>query len=385
MRGSIIKRATGSWTIILDLGRDPTTGKRRQQWHTVKGTKREAEAELAKLVHSIDTGGYVKPDKLTMGEYLKGWVETYAWPNLAPKTAQNYEHMVNKHLVPALGAVQLGQVRAEHVQRYLADKLASGLSAKTVRHHYVTLHTALSHAVKHGTLGRNPCDTVTPPRPRTPEMRVLDWEGIARVLEASRATDYHALFHFLLDTGARRSESLALRWSDVDLLLCQVSINRSLHQLRDRSIVFRPPKTARSTRMIALTPSLALVLREHREQQEAIKATLGLVPAEDDLVFSHHDGSPYLPDTITHAWLKLVRRLGLEGVRLHDARHTHATVLLKGNVSPKVVSERLGHSTVSLTLDVYSHVIPGLQEAAAARLDVLLGRTLRLATPASRG
>jgi integrase len=134
--------------------------------------------------------------------------------------------------------------------------------------------------------------------------------------------------------------------------------------------------------MIALTPSLALVLREHQEQQEALKATLGVEPLEDDLVFCHYDGSPYLPDTITHVWLKLTRKLGLEGIRLHDARHTHATMMLKGNVSPKVVSERLGHATVSLTLDVYSHVIPGLQEAAAARFDEMLGRTSRLTLPA---
>ncbi len=148
-----------------------------------------------------------------------------------------------------------------------------------------------------------------------------------------------------------------------------------MHQLRDGSIIFRQPKTARSRRVIALTPSLALVLAEHEDRQRALKATLGSEPSDEDLVFCHYDGSPYLPDSITHAWLKLTRRLGLEGIRLHDARHTHATIMLKGNVSPKVVSERLGHSTVSLTLDVYSHVIPGLQEAAAVRFDELLGRT----------
>jgi integrase len=164
----------------------------------------------------LGTGTFVNPPKGKLGEYLTAWIQDYARPNLAPKTAQNYEHMVKKHLIPALGAVQLSQLRVEYIQRYLSDKLASGLSTKTVRHHYVTLHTALAHAVKRGTLARNPCDTVTPPRPQTPEMRVLDEEGIARVLEAARATEYYALFHFLLDTGARRSEALGLRWSNID-------------------------------------------------------------------------------------------------------------------------------------------------------------------------
>ena len=198
--------------------------------------------------------------------------------------------MVTKHLAPALGAVQFGELRGEHIQHYLAEKLAYGLSARTVGHQYVTLHTALGHAVKHGTLTRNPCDTVTPPRPESPEMRVLDEERIARVLEAARTTEYHALFDSLLDTGARRSEALGLRWGDVDLLFCQASINRSMHQLRDGTIAFRQPKTARSRRMIVLTPSLALVSREHREQQEALKGTLGVEPLEEDLVFCHYDG-----------------------------------------------------------------------------------------------
>ncbi len=369
MSGSTKQRSPGTWSIRVELPTDPTTGRRTQKQTTIRGTKREAEKRRTELQREIDTGGFVNPSKRTLGQYLGQWVTDYAWPNLAPKTAQNYEHMVKKHLVPGLGAVPLSQLRPEHIQKYLADKLASGLSSKTVRHHYVTLHTALAHAVKHQLLGRSPCDSVTAPRPGRPEMKVLDEDGVQQLLEAARSTEYYPLFYFLLFTGCRRSEALALRWRDVDLVLGLVSINRALHHLRDGSMVFRQPKTSRSRRLIPLPPSASIVLRQHRETQEAIRSTLEMELTGEALVFCHLDGKPYLPDTITHYWTKLTRRLGLKGIRLHDARHTHATLMMKQGVNPKIVQERLGHSSIAVTIDTYSHVVPGLQEAAARRFD----------------
>jgi integrase len=168
----------------------------------------------------------------------------------------------------------------------------------------------------------------------------------------------------------RRSELLALRWQDVDLLLCQVSIIRSLHHLRNGSLVFRPCKTAKSRRLIALTPSNAIVLRKHYEEQNKFRKSLGLSPVkDDDLVFCQIDGKPLLPDSVTHAWIKLRNRTGFKNIRLHDARHTHASIMLKNGTHPKIVQERLGHSSIQITLDTYSHVAPGLQEAATAKFD----------------
>jgi integrase len=375
-RGSIEQRSPGTWSIRIELAPDPNNGKRRQKRMTFRGTKRAAERRLTELLREIDSGGFINPSKSTLAEYLKGRIRDYAWPNLAPKTAQNYEHMVMKHLTPGLGAVHLSQLRPEHIQTYLADKLASGLSAKTVRHHYVTLHTALAHAVKHGLLGRNPCDNVTPPKFYQPEMNVLDEEGIHRLLEAARSTEYYPLFYFLLFTGCRRSEALALRWRDVNLLMGQVSINRSLHQLRDGSFVFRQPKTTRSRRLISLPPSASIVLREHYEKQQALRESLGMELAEDDLVFCHYDGQPYLPDTITHYWIKLTRRLRLEGIRLHDARHTHATLMLKDNIHPLDHQRRLGHASITTTIDTYSHLVPEIGQMAAVQFDKGLARRL---------
>ena len=188
-------------------------------------------------------------------------------------------------------------------------------------------------------------------------------------LKVAKETPYHALFYLALFTGMRRSELLALRWCDVDLDMCEVSVTRSLHLLRDGTITIQQPKTARARRQIALPPSATLMLKEYKEQQSLEYSMLGVSLEDNGLVFSQHDGRPLLPDSVSHAWVKIVKRAGLKHFRMHDARHTHASLLLKQNVHPKVVQERLGHATISTTLDLYSHVAPGLQEAAARHFD----------------
>jgi integrase len=238
-----------------------------------------------------------------------------------------------------------------------------------VRHHHTCLHKALQTAVEWGLLARNPADAVKPPRAQAVEMQTWDEDEIAAFLEAARQTPYFALFHTALFIGARRSELLALRWSDIDLLLCQIHITHSLHVLKGGRVVIRQPKSAKGRRMIALSPLTVSVLREHREKQVLERAMLGIPLKDDDLVFSDIEGEPLLPNTVTHAWIKLVRRTGLKPIRLHDARHSHASILLKLGTHPKIVQERLGHASIQITLDTYSHVAPGLQEAAAARFD----------------
>jgi len=380
MRGRIIKRkGSSNYTIVLQLGLDMESGKRGQQWISAGPSKREAEKQMAKLIHELDNGSYIKPDKTTVANYLEGWLKDYVWPSLSPRTAEGYESIVRCHLIPALGSVPLVQLKPEHIQRYYSEKLSGGryngkgtISQTTVSHHHTCIHRALKMALKSGLISRNPADSVTPPRPQRSEMHIMTEDDLNTFLEAAQKTPYHVLFYEALFTGMRRSELLALRWSDLDLLLCQVRITRSLHHLRTGAIVFRATKTAKARRMVSLPPSAALLLQEHKDKQEAQRATLGMTLKEDGLVFSNFEGRPLLPDTISHAWTKLVKRTGLNGIRLHDARHTHASLLLKQNVHPKIVQERLGHSTISTTLDLYSHISPGLQEAAALGFDKMV-------------
>ena len=376
MRGHIVKRSKNSYSLAISLGKDANTGKYKYQWTTVRGTKKDAEKRLSELLHQLDNGSFINPRKTTLAEFLKRWLKDYAYSNLAPRTAEGYETIIRQHLVPKLGSMPLAKIKPEHIQRYYADTLANGrcdgggtLSPLTVRHHHMTLHNALKCAVKWGLLVRNPVDAIEAPRATHTEMKVMSEEDINRFLTVIKPTPYYSLFYLALFTGMRRSELLGLRWSDVDLLLCQISVTRAMHRLKNGEIVFRPPKTAKGRRVVSLSPSTVIVLQKHREAQENIQLLQGLRINNDDLVFSKEDGSPLSPNSITSAWIRLAKRTGLEGIRLHDARHTHASLMLKQGVHPKIVQERLGHSTIAITLDTYSHVTPGLQEAAANRFD----------------
>ena len=369
MRGHIVKRYKNSYSIVLNLGKDPATGKRKQQWISVKGTKKNAEKRLAELLHQFDNGTFTKPGKTTLADYLNRWLKDCCWSNLAPRTVEGYENIVRRHLIPSLGQIPLTQLKPEHLQYVYTEKLSAGLSHRTTRYMHVTLHKALHDAVMLRIIARNPADAVKPPRVQRHEMHTMNESDIHIFLEFAKSTPYYALFYTALFTGMRRSELLAIRWSDVDLILCQLSVTRALHQLQDGSRIFRQPKTAKGRRLISLSPSTAIVLREHREQQEKMRQDLGSTLTEDDLVFCQTNAKPLLPNSVSHAWTKLARRTGLQGIRLHDARHTHASLMLKQGVRPKIVQERLGHASIQITLDTYSHVAPGLQQAAANRFD----------------
>lgn len=378
MRGHITKRGKDSYSVVIRRGKDPNTGKYIQSWFTVKGTKKDAEKKLAELLHQLDNGVFMKPGKTTLAEFLEKWLKDYAWANLAPRTAEGYEYIIRCHIIPSLGKMILTQIKPEHIQRYYSVKLSSGrqdgegLSARSVRHHHMCLHTTLQSAMKWGLLARNPTDAVDPPHCQRAEMHTLSEDEIRTLLEAAKSTPYYPLFYMALFTGMRRSELLALRWYDIDLALCQVSVSRTLHVLSKGNVVIRPTKTAKSRRLVALSPSTTLVLQDHREKQEALRILSGTTLKDEDYVFSQPDGKPLLPNTVTHNWIKLARRTGLNGIRLHDARHTHASLMLKQGVHPKIVQERLGHASIQVTLDTYSHVAPGLQEAAAIRFDEML-------------
>lgn len=194
-------------------------------------------------------------------------------------------------------------------------------------------------------------------------------EDVNRFLEAAKATPYYTIFFTAVYTGLRRGELLGLRWCDMDLDLGLLSVVQTLQHIQGGEHIFKEPKSKSGRRQIALPPSLAILLREHRTKEEGTRILAKNPLTPTDLVFSHHDGSPIRPNSVTRAFTTLAHSIGLEGVRFHDLRHAHATLMLRQGIHPKIVSERLGHSTISMTLDIYSHVLPGLQEAAALRFE----------------
>ena len=372
MRGSIKRRGQG-WRIIADTGRDPSTGRRKRHTATFR-TKREAEAALTGIIEQANTGAYVAPAKLTVGDFLRRWQRDYVASNTRPRTAEEYAKKINTHIIPAIGAIPLAGLRPDHLQAFYRKSLESGrrdgkggLSARSVVHLHRIIREALGHAVRWGLLARNVALAVDPPRPVNREMATLDAEGVRRVLDACEGTIWHVAFHLAIYTGLRRSELLGLRWKDVDLVLGTLSVVQAMHQLRGGRIIFTEPKTAKGKRMVALVPATAVLLRAHRERQEADRELLGAVLGPEDLVLAHADSSPMTPYSMTQAWARLAARTNVRNVRLHDLRHTHATLMLKQGVHPKIVSERLGHANIAITLDTYSHVLPGLQEEAARR------------------
>ena len=376
MKGHVYKRAKGSWTIVYDLPADSITGKRRQKSQTISGTKRDADRALREILLSIEQGAYVKPNKITLGELLRQWLIEYASMNTTDRTQESYASIVERHLIPGLGRVSLVELQAQHIQSYYANRLSEGrtdgkggLSARSVVYHHRILSKALDYAVKMGLVVRNVARVVEPPRVAIKTMQTLSPEEVTRFLDVARETDYYVYFATLLYTGLRRGELLALRWRNLDLDSGKLTVVETAYKLGNGEYRIKEPKTAQSRRTVTLPLSLVDLFKVYRSDQELLRIQLGISLNADDFVFIRLDGSPINPSAVTLAFKRIIKRAGLRDIRIHDLRHTHATLMLKAGEHPKVVSERLGHANISITLDIYSHVLPGMQEAAAERFD----------------
>lgn len=382
MRGHIKKRSKNSWTVVVDLGYDTATGQRRQVWRTAYGSKREAEMLQARLITEVGDGLHQTPAKITVSDLLNRWLSDYAKPNTAPRTYERYEQIVRMHLIPALGRLPLKNLRPTHIQAYYARALAQArsaqsdrpLTAQTVVHHHRVLSEALQQGIRWQIMARNPAAGVTPPRVVRREMQVLTPVDAKKLLDACDDDQFRTLIFVALSTGLREGELLGLRWPDVDLERGQLRVQRTLLTLRGGTLQFGEPKTRRSRRQVAISRETVRWLREQRRRQLETRLAAGKAYQDQALVFADAVGEPIKPQRIAPRFKRFVKRAGLPPLRFHDLRHTSASLLLAAGVHPKIVSERLGHSNVNITLDTYSHVLPGLQDAAAELLDQYLPR-----------
>lgn len=371
MRGTLVKRSRGSWSIVLDIGRDPTTGKRKQKWVSVKGAKKKAEQKLSALLHQQDTGIPIDLSKATVQEYLDTWLRDVVAVRNRPRTIEGYSTIARKHITPAIGRIQLAKLQPSDVQRMEAALLASGLSANTVHHVHVALAKALKDAMLmtspegEGLVHRNVCQAVKPPKPGRYEVKVPDAQAIGQILSLARQTPYGPAFHFGAFTGCRRGEVIALKWQSVDLKRGMVSITETAQRQPGKGIVFQSTKSAASRRGIALDSGTVDMLRAHRGQQLLYRMELNGAYQDHGLVFPGPLGGPLDPSVLTRNFEKLARKAGFPGVRLHDLRHGHAAGLIKAGTHPRVVQERLGHASAAFTMQVYGHVAAGLQAEAA--------------------
>ena len=373
MAGSIKKRGENKFLVRIYMGLD-TQGKRIYHNKTIHGSKKDADRYLNKTLRERDTGTFVEPSKESLSDYLEKWLETVVKQRVREKTYLDYKDRVRLYLNPALGEKTLHQVKPDDIQAAYNSMMERGLSPRSVRYAHTILKNALDQAVRWGKLYRNPADLVDLPRQKKEEMKVLTPEQAAAFMEATIYSPWKAFFSLLLASGMRPGEALGLKWGDVDFANKRVTVNRSLTRTKGSGWTLEEPKTARSRRTIPLPSTVVKDLKEHEKQQKAeILAAKPGKYKEQGFVFAAENGEPMSDKNIMRRHFKpLLESAGLPDIRIYDLRHTCATLLLAAGENPKVVSERLGHASITLTLDTYSHVLPDMQAAAAEKLEGIL-------------
>lgn len=397
-RGAIVARGDGCWLVRMYVGSATVDGITRRKYvaKTIKGTYRQADKARTRMLREQDTGTFVEPAKVTLREYLtgyrteveetanrnadidagapKGWLDTIAGVRVAQKTLNGYRDALRLHVLPTLGGLKLDVIQPRHIEVAYAGMTHRGLSPRTIRLTHTVLKNAMKHAVRRKMLAQNPCEDVVLPRQIRKEMKALSGEQVCTLLEVARAKqdDLIAFWHVLLMTGLRPAEARALKWAD--LVGTQLCIQRSMVETEKGAYVFGETKTGTSRRTVDIPQATVAALQAHRQQQLGHILATGARYSRQDLIFANAVGNPLDQSRLRRRWKAALAAAELPTVRLYDTRHTHASVLLSEGLNPKVVAERLGHASINMTLDIYSHVLPRVAKDTADKLDQLLNR-----------
>ena len=369
MRGHVRERGRGHWYAVIDI-RDPVTGKRRRKWHSLADAKgkRQAEVACAHLIAEMASGTYLEPARTTVAAFLNHW-HAYKRAEISPRSFENYGEVI-RNIVPAIGNVTLLKLQPAVIAQMYAVALKR-LSPRSVQMMHRLLSQACKQAVKWQLLPINPCDAVAAPRVERKQMRVLDADRAAALIEAARGRVMFMPVLLGLMCGLRRGELAALTWRHVDLDAARMQIVVSAEQTGQGGVRIKPPKSGRS-RVVAIPALVVEELRRHRIKQAEELLSVGARQSDETCVCLQTDYQPWAPRNLSSAFIKFVLISGVPRVRLHDLRHSHATHLLAANVHPKIVQERLGHANIGITMDLYTHVMPGMQDEAASRVDASL-------------
>lgn len=375
--GSINQLADGRWQGRIMVGYDPITGKPNRK--AVYGkTQKEVREKLSALREELKNGLKVTVKKMTFGEWLDKWLEDHIKIGTRLTTYENYSCIVKTHIRPLLGTIRLDKLKTEEIQELLrlklnGDKAGMGkLSSKTVILIHMIINSAIKQAMRSGILTCNVAERVTLPKKVRKEIHPMSKGQIHQFLAAIANDRMFAAYYLLLATGMRRGELLGLKWSDIDFNNKCLRINRALAKTNTCGAQFSDTKTQRSRRMIPLESEAIQILKRYKQRQTGEKGDLGEAYQDQDMVFCRGDGVPMHPDVFTHRFIKLTKKAGMIGFRVHDLRHTFATIALGDGIHPKIVQEILGHSNINTTLDIYSHVLPGLKEQAMDRMGSIL-------------
>ena len=368
MRGNITRRGKSSFLIRFDAER--INGKRRQRCVTIRGSYKDAQRELARLLAAADAGTLPDPSSSTVAEYLRTWLDGLL--GLSPKTLERYGELSERQIIPHLGATKLQKLKPEHVQSWHGALLKSGLSGRTVGHAHRVLRLVLQCAVKNGTLARNVAEIHSPPKVEETEIEILSPDQITDVLTKLEGHTLFPVVALALATGIRRGELLGLQWGDIDLDAATLRVERSVEETKS-GLRIKPPKTKRGRRAITLPAETVAMLRVHKVKQLELRLALSMgniIPAT--LVFSTVEGKLIRPRNLSKAWWRARAELKLPAVSFHAFRHSHASALIRAKVDVLTISRRLGHAQASITLDVYGHLIEGADKAAADPISTVL-------------
>jgi len=376
-----VEKKRGRYYVVLELERDVRTGQRKRKWVGGFAKKKEADAALIEHVYRGNAGTYVSPSKRTVANFMEEWLQTLK-PTVRPSTWECYRMNSQTRIAPLLGAIELRRLGAVDLNRAYAVLLESGradgkggLSPRSVRLVHVTIHRALRDAVRWGLLARNVGDLADPPKHIKTEMNTWTAEEVHRFLDHVRADRLYPCFLLLLTTGLRRGELAGLRWEDVDFDARRISIRRSRVVVGYGNVVVSDPKTSRGRRVLPLDVVVVEALRAHRARQLQERLALGAgYEGDGQTLFTHEDGTSMHPDQISYAFEKAASAGGLPRIRLHDLRHTYATLALQAGVPLWAVSDILGHASIAITSDVYRHSIPAMLEEAAGTVAELMLR-----------
>ncbi len=371
--GGINKRYSKDGKLLGYQVRVYTPDGKRTTLGTVK-TEREAKRLVQRGAVAADEGRLVTSKRQKLGEYLDWWIEQ-ARPSLREKSVVSYEVCL-KRVKPHIGNIRLDQLKPAHIQDCYTKLLQSGtagtpLSARSVEQTHTVLHGALRQAVRLDLIIRNPVDAVTAPRSKRSEMKTLTQEQCAQLFEATREDWLGALWVVLITAGPRIGEALGLRWSDVDLDAKKIEIRRALQRQKEKGLVFVEPKSSSSRRVIELSDFAVRALKDHRVRQVERRLLLGPNWIESNMVFTSDIGTPLDPRNVLRRLRQDLEENGLPRVRIHDLRHTAATLHLQQGTHPRAVQAMLGHGSWALTMNTYSHVTPMMQRDAARRMDAL--------------
>ena len=372
MRGHVRRRGS-KWAVVVDVGPDQN-GRRKQRWHSGFETRRDATRALTEILGRLQDGAYVEPHKETVAQFMARWLDSIR-ATIRPTTWEAYRTLTEVHIISRLGAVPLQRLTAAQLNVLYGDLLESGrrngkggLSPRTVAYVHATIRKALGDAVRWQLVPRNVAEQATPPRQRSRELRTWSASELRAFLSHVEGDRLYAAYVLAGTTGLRRGELLGLRWRDLDLDHGRIAVIQTLVVV-GYTVTVSTPKTAKGRRSVALDLATIAALRAYRARVFEERLAFGLgTPSDDEVVFTEVDGSAIHPGQFSARFDRLVKSAGLPRIRLHDLRHTHATLALAAGVHPKVVSERLGHSNISITLDTYSHAIPALEEEAAAKV-----------------